>query len=172
MHIHMLLCCLQSNDEIYNIPRCQSVEDTIEEDAAKEDYVSRQNTKQLYSNFQLPYKVETTTLAKNNELDCKALLGEGGWPDVFEPSEMCCGLRKSELSASRTHPGSNGKGILITFLNPFLKISIKVKICRERSCQGMHRVLPTHNGKYVYYTHINFCHYLHYFYNYKCIQCK
>ena len=70
----MLLCCLESNDEIYNIPRCQSVEDTIEEDAAKEDSVSRQNTKQLYSNLQLPYKVETTTLAKNKGLDCKALL--------------------------------------------------------------------------------------------------
>ncbi|CAB4038150.1 Hypothetical predicted protein, partial [Paramuricea clavata] len=125
MHIHMLLCCLQNNDEIYNIPRCQSVEDTIEEDAAKEDSVSRQNTKQLYSNFQLPYKVETTTLAKNKELDCKALLGKGGWPDVFEPNEMCCGLCKSELSASRTHPASNGKGILITCLNPFRKISIK-----------------------------------------------
>ena len=115
-----------------------------------EDSVSRKNTKMLHANCRLSYKIDGAVLSKNRELDCKTLLGQSGWQNVFEPSDSNCGLCQSELGPSRSHPGSNGHGILITTLNPFRKIAVKVKMCHQKSCQAMHRVFPTEVGKLVY----------------------
>ena len=86
--------------------------------------------------------IDQATLARNKQLDCKMLQGEVGWPVVFEATQETCDLCHSELGRSRCHPGADGNGILITCINPFRKIKILVKMCREKSCQAMHRVMP------------------------------
>ncbi len=146
IHIHMLLCCLQNQDEIDKV-----YVDTEETNLVQEDSVSRQNTRLLYKNLKLPYNIDEDSLAKNKELDSVTLFGlrQNGWPEVFEPSQNNCELCQSILGPSRCHPGSKGNGILITCLNPFRKITIKVKICQEKSCQAIHRVCPVEVGKHM-----------------------
>ena len=145
----MLLCCLRPQDVLpqKEEERYEDIAVSVEEGSAEES-VSRKNTKRLHANFRLPYEVEEVTMTKNRELDCKTSLGQSGWPDVFEPNDMNCGLCGFELGVSRSHPGSNGNGILITCLNPFRRIQVKVKMCKEKSCQAMHRVVPTEVGMY------------------------
>ena len=146
IHIHMLLCCLNNED---GISSKDVLPDPDEIEIANLDSVSRQNTRRLYEGFTLPYVIDQATLARNKQLDCKTLQGEVGWPVVFEPTQETCDLCHSELGRSRCHPGANGNGILITCINPFRKIKILVKMCQEKSCQAMHRVMPTESGMYI-----------------------
>lgn len=149
IHIHVLLCCLQAKDKEVSVQSTseslETVVPVVEEKEASS--TSRVNTLQLHSGFELPYEIPEAFLLKNKELDSQTLLGQSGWPELFEPGETCCVLCKSALSASRCHPGSNGDGILFTDLNPFRKIKIKVKICCDEACQAIHRVIPSDIGK-------------------------
>jgi hypothetical protein len=154
MHIHMLLCCMKTRETVStDIPDDVDDSDAVAKkkkvEKHQEDSVSRQATKKLYADFKLPYKIDVATLTMNEELECKTVLGQDGWPDVFEPNEECCSLCKSDLGTSRPHPGSGGEGILITSLNPFKNIHIKVKMCSNASCKAMHRVFPTNYGMYT-----------------------
>ena len=108
--------------------------DIGETDLVQEESVSRQSTRLLYKNLKLPYNIDEDSLAKNKVLDSVTLFGFGknGWPEVFEPSQNNCELCLSILGPSRCHPGSKGNEMLLTCLNPFRKITIKVKICQEK----------------------------------------
>ena len=120
IHIHMLLCWL-SNEELETNKTVQVSSKKESVDKVVKDSLSCQSTRWLYENFYLPYEIGMAFIKKNRELDSKTYLSQFGWQDVFEPSEVCCGLCNSGLGSSRPHTGLNGNGILLTFQNPFLK---------------------------------------------------
>ena len=82
---------------------------------------------------------------------CCTLLGvDNGWPDCFSPDdEFNCVLCSSLLGDLRTHPGQaqNTPCYLITELNPFKKVQIKVKICSSPTCSAMHQASVEKLGK-------------------------
>ena len=99
----------------------------------------------------LPYELPHDLLDAIAKRGACTLLGlDNGWPDCFGPDDAFnCGLCSSPLGDSRTHPGQaqNTPCYLITELNPFKKVEIKVKICLSPTCSAMHQASVEKLGK-------------------------
>ena len=99
----------------------------------------------------LPYELPHDLLDAISKRDACTLLGiDNGWPDCFSPDDAFnCGLCSSPLGGPRTHPGQaqNTPCYLITELNPFKKVQIKVKICSSPTCSAMHQASVEKLGK-------------------------
>ncbi len=72
---------------------------------------------------------------------------DSGWPQQFLPGDEICQLCSSPLSEPMFHPGQKGKSYLLTEMNPFKEIMIKVKFCQNSQCRAMHQSFPTDIGK-------------------------
>ena len=99
----------------------------------------------------LPYELPHDLLDAISKRDACTLLGvDNGWPDYFSPDDaFYCVLCSSLLGDPRTHPGQaqNTPCYLITELNPFKKVQIKVKICSSPTCSAMHQASVEKLGK-------------------------
>ena len=74
--------------------------------------------------------------------DACTLLGSGeGWPDSFTPDMENCQLCGSPLGDAAVHPGQSipNTTYLITELNPFKHVHIRIKFCSSHSCSAMHQ---------------------------------
>ena len=80
--------------------------------------------------------------------DSCSLLGvSGGWPMVFLPLDECCGLCHSPLGKETNHPGQQSNdAYLITELNAFSKVDVKVKTCSSKDCLAIHQPFPVDIG--------------------------
>ena len=97
----------------------------------------------------LPYDIDKTTLHTALQMDANSLMGfNSGWPEQFVPQNKFCQLCASPLSEPMSHQGQNGKSYLLTELNPFMKIEIKVKVCRNGDCKAMHQAFSTTIGEF------------------------
>jgi hypothetical protein len=81
------------------------------------------------------------------------LLGVGdGWPDCFIPNELIkCELCGSLLGNPCAHPGQaqNTSCYLLTELNPFKRVEIRVKFCSSPTCSAMHQASVEKLGKII-----------------------
>ena len=85
----------------------------------------------------------------STEKDAKSVLGaDSGWPREFVPTDEVCKLCSSPLSQAMCHPGQKGKSYLLTEMNPFKEIEIRVKVCKNIQCKAMHQSFPTDIGKH------------------------
>ena len=74
--------------------------------------------------------------------DACTLLGSGeGWPNNFTPEMKNCQLCGSPLRDAAVHPGQSipNTTYLITELNPFKHVHIRIKFCSSHSCSAMHQ---------------------------------
>ena len=102
--------------------------------------VSRTSTVKLNLASWYPYHIPLHIINAAHDCDCNTWKGtDGGWPKEFIPQDQNCRLCGAYLRPPRCHPGSQGKGLLITNMNPFLEVSIKVKMCEKVDCQAMHQ---------------------------------
>jgi hypothetical protein len=109
--------------------------------------LSRSSTLELYKDRKLPYKFDNKLLREIVKRDSNSALELlGGWPDVFFPDEQYCSLCNSELSPPTSHPGQSGNSYLLTECNPFKKVCIQVKFCKNKQCKAMYQVFPIHAG--------------------------
>ena len=75
---------------------------------------------------------------------------EGSWPSLFQPSVDNCGLCESPLGCPINHPGQqSNSAYLVTELNPFKKVDVKVRVCQSRQCMAIHQPFPADIGKVI-----------------------
>ena len=111
--------------------------------------VQRQSTILLADKVRkLLYKVPRELLRGIMARDSCSLLGvSGGWPMVFLPLDECCGLCHSPLGKETNHPGQQSNdAYLITELNAFSKVDVKVKTCSSKDCLAIHQPFPVDIG--------------------------
>ncbi|CAB4033203.1 Hypothetical predicted protein, partial [Paramuricea clavata] len=90
----------------------------------------------------LPYILPHDLLQSVAKRDACTLLGVGEmWPNSFIPDLENCQLCGSVLGDTCIHPGQsqNNPCYLLTELNPFKQVDIKVKFCSSRDCYAMHQ---------------------------------
>ena len=90
----------------------------------------------------LPYVLPHDLLQSISHRDACTLLGSGeGWPDNFTPEMENCQLCGSPLGDAAVHPGQSipNTTYLITELNPFKHVHIRIKFCSSHSCSAMHQ---------------------------------
>ena len=110
--------------------------------------LSRTSTIALNMEHKLPYVIPKEILDKIAENDSRRYLSgdaeNAGWPLVIIPDNENCSLCGSVLGQPRSHPGQKmgEHGFYVTNVNPFLPVSILVKICSNPLCKGMHQVFP------------------------------
>ena len=106
----------------------------------------RTKTIDLQMTKELPYKVSPDILRKPDMI-CLAsneLLS-------FEPSQLYCQLCQYVLGDSVFPQGcssNGGNGVLLTNNDPFRKINIKLKKCRNPICGGINPLFPIDQGKH------------------------
>ena len=114
--------------------------------------VSRTSTVKLNLANWYPYHIPLHVINAPRDCDCNTCKGaDGGWPKEFIPEEQNCRLCGADLRPPRCHPGSQGKGFLLTNMNPFLEVNIKVKICGKVECQAMHQPQVYDLGKLIHF---------------------
>ena len=100
--------------------------------------VTRTSTVKLNLASWYPYHIPLNIINAARDCDCNTWKDTGGgWPKEFIPQDQNCRLCGTHLRPPRCHPGSQGKGLLITNMNPFLEVNIKVKMCERVDCQAM-----------------------------------
>ena len=115
--------------------------------------IQRQSTVTLAEKCRkLRYQIPRVLLRSIMTRDSCTLFGiEGAWPEFFCPEEENCALCGSSLGPVSNHPGQrSADSYLITELNPFKKIDIKVKTCTSKDCLAMHQRFPVDIGKCLY----------------------
>ena len=66
---------------------------------------------------------------------------------VFLPLDEYCGLCHSPLGQETNHPGQQSNdAYLITELNAFSKVDVKVKTCSSKDCLAIHQPFPVDIG--------------------------
>lgn len=109
---------------------------------------ARDNAIEIALARQLPYKFEKETIDTILEHDVNTWKDiPHGWPEVFVPSYSNCQKCGFPLSPPKYHSGKRGNSYLITELNPFKIIDIKVKTCSNLTCQTMHQAVPFEIGE-------------------------
>ena len=107
--------------------------------------IQRQSTVTLAEKCRkLPYQIPRVLLRSIMTRDSCRLFGiEGAWPEFFCPEEENCALCGSSLGPVSNHPGQrSADSYLITELNPFTKIDIKVKTCTSKDCLAIINGFP------------------------------
>ncbi|XP_028417949.1 HMG domain-containing protein 3-like [Dendronephthya gigantea] len=142
IHLHMYCLAQQSKEtEPSSLPDNPTEEEQLPDINSKAS--ARDYTVDIALARQLPYKFEKTTIETILEHDVNTWKGiSDGWPEVFVPCCSDCQKCGSPLSPPKSHPGKKGNCYLITDLNPFKLISIKVKMCSNSACQAMHQAVP------------------------------
>ena len=117
-----------------------------------EDSLQRKSTILLaYKTRSLPYQFPPHLLHSIMARDSCTLFGvEGSWPSLFQPSVDNCGLCESPLGRLINHPGQqSNSAYLVTELNPFKKVDVKVRVCQSRQCMAIHQPFPADIGKVI-----------------------
>ena len=117
-----------------------------------EDSLQRKSTILLaYKTRSLPYQFPRHLLHSIMARDLCTLFGvEGSWPSLFQPSVDNCGLCESPLGRPINHPGQqSNSAYLVTELNPFKKVDVKVRVCQRRQCMAIHQPFPADIGKVI-----------------------
>ena len=117
--------------------------------ASASNSIQRQSTVLLADKVRkLPYEIPRELLRSIMTKDSCSLLGvSGGWPMVFLPVDEYCGLCHSPLGKETNHPGQQSNdAYLITELNAFSKVDVKVKTCSSKDCLAIHQPFPVDIG--------------------------
>ena len=117
-----------------------------------EDSLQRKSTIILaYKTRSLPYQFPRQLLHSIMARDSCTLLGvEGSWPSLFQPSVDNCGLCESPLGHLINHPGQQtNSAYLVTELNPFKKVDVKVRVCQSKLCMAIDQPFPADIGKVI-----------------------
>ncbi|XP_028418841.1 HMG domain-containing protein 3-like [Dendronephthya gigantea] len=148
IHVHMLLCLGivkkdspamgNANDE----PTHNAVNAENEDHQQVSESLSRSNTIELNMKRSLPTPIPKEIICKPGVIDSSP----AGWPEILEPSETLCGLCSSPLGEGKAHHGSRGKSYLLTELNPFKEIKVRVKMCTNTNCSAMNQIFPYELG--------------------------
>ena len=159
-HLHMLKCALNlklddefASQEMQDVGSPATVPvDVIPDVAPNEQGIestSRKLSVKLALSRKISYNVGKDMLEKISKMDANSFLGlvDKGWPEEFIPNNTERQLCNSVLSSAMTHLGQKGKSYLLTELNPFKSISIRVKMCRNSKCKAMHQPLLYDIGK-------------------------
>ena len=156
IHVSVLLACFSLECSSDGVIRVFDDSDKLESEG---DMINSSNKSQA----ELTKRLSTIKLAEKIKMlprdlldaiskrDACMLLGvDNGWPDCFSPDDAFnCVLCSSLLGDPHTHPGQaqNTPCYLITELNPFKKVQIKVKICSSPTCSAMHQASVEKLGK-------------------------
>ena len=158
-HVNILCCVLRekkptSYGSSTSTTSTSESEQVVAEEAVppkpegKASSTSRASTITLNAYRALPYQIPLHILRRLSEMESKTHLKvEGGFPDLFQPSETVCGLCKSNLNAPRIHSGGKGEGYIICDLVPFKRVQVRVRYCSNRQCQAMHQPSLYEYGK-------------------------
>ena len=117
-----------------------------------EDSLQRKSTILLaYKTRSLPYQFPRHLLDSIMARDSCTLFGvEGSWPSLFQPSVDNCGLCESPLGRPINHPGQqSNSAYLVTELNPFKKVDVKVRVCQSKQCMAIDQPFPADIGKVI-----------------------
>ena len=160
-HLHMLKCALGSEKDLANIQEEQDVGSStatlpvdvvpiVAQNERGTETISRRSSVNLSLSRKIPYDVGKDILEHISIMDANCLLGlvDQAWPEEFVPNNNQCELCNCVLSSAISHPGQKGRSYLLTELNPFKDISIRVKICQNSECKAMHQPLPYDIGKW------------------------
>jgi len=159
LHLHILFASLQqfpSTDAESSIdPSAASSSSSSEPSIVvstpnSEDGLQRKSTILLADKRRsLPYQIPRDLLRAIMARDSCTLFGvEGSWPSLFLPSENHCGLCASPLGPAINHPGQqSNSSYLISELNAFTKVDIKVRTCGNKECMAIHQPFPVDIGK-------------------------
>lgn len=159
IHTSILHACLISSlDTLATDINADSA--NLESDASvRNEENSRELTKRLSTlrlaekSKALPYELSHDLLESILKRDARTLLGVGdGWPDCFIPNELIkCELCGSLLGNPCAHPGQaqNTSCYLLTELNPFKRVEIRVKFCSSPTCSAMHQASVEKLGKII-----------------------
>ena len=160
-HLHMLKCALKlRSDKDVTKQEEQDVRspvnvsgdvipDVVADEQLGNESISRRSSVLLALSRKIPYNVSKDVLERISKLDANCLLGlvNKGWPEEFAPHNTDCQLCNSDVSSAIRHPGQKGKSYLLTELNSFKTIAIKVKVCQNKECKAIHQSLPYDIGK-------------------------
>uniref|UniRef100_A0A7M5UYH7 HMG domain-containing protein n=2 Tax=Clytia hemisphaerica TaxID=252671 RepID=A0A7M5UYH7_9CNID len=140
VHLHLVILARQICEGIYdaNVEETDHDKKEVENEnktGASETPHYDSTVKKLMSNT-IPYNIPPNVVRLSDQMvvpEQERL--------VFESKESVCSLCQGQLSESMYPQGCNsinGNGILITNTNPFIKIDIKIRKCRQSSCKAVH----------------------------------
>lgn len=159
IHINMLRSCLPRRTEPPATANCPAIKPAsapiTESDSVSSSKTKRLSTLLLAEKVRvLSYIIPHSVLESIAKRDACTLLGVGeGWPITFAPNDIndcqLCGLPLGDVC---NHPGqaNNNPIYLITELNPFKIVSVKVRFCSARNCLAMHQASVEKLGKYIF----------------------
>ena len=147
LHLHLLFASLQQfSSPVSTSPESSAVPQTSGDSSS----LQRKSTVLLAEKCRkLPYHISKDLLRGIISRDACSLFGvQGSWPDLFYPAEEHCGLCGSPLGHLTNHPGQKSHDTyLITELNAFKKVDVKVKTCLNKNCLAIHQPFPIDIGK-------------------------
>ena len=161
IHVSILHACLikSNSDTSQSTDNCPNSADANLSNATdnsndQHELTQRISTLQLAEKTKaLPYKLPQHLLESVSRRDACTLLGVGEeWPDCFVPDSTHCELCGAPLGSICVHPGQakNAPCYLITELNPFKKVEIRVKFCLASKCSAMHQATVEKIGMILY----------------------
>lgn len=147
IHKHILRCALQcssGNEETGEGNVAEALSTSEAESNRQGMSISRKSSIQLAFSRKLPYEIDREILLNISQMDAKCVsdIKDEGWPEQFSPHYDVCQLCNGVLSPPMSHPGQKGKSYLLTELNPFKSIDVKVRMCQNGECKAMHQSLP------------------------------
>ena len=156
LHLHLLFASLEQFQQAGPSNASPSAASETSEPSTVEPSPNLEDSSQRISTIllahetrRLPYHIPRDLLRSIMKRDSNTLFGvEGSWPILFLPRENQCGLCGSSLGLPTNHPGQQTNNTyLITELNPFKKVDVKVKTCISKECLAMHQPFPQDVGK-------------------------
>ena len=147
IHKHILRCALQcssGNEETGEGNVAEALSTSEAESNRQGMSISRKSSIQLAFSRKFPYEIDREILLNISRMDAKCVsdIKDEGWPEQFAPHYDVCQLCNGVLSPPMSHPGQKGKSYLLTELNPFKSIDVKVRMCQNGECKAMHQSLP------------------------------
>ena len=145
IHVHLPSCCLglQKSTPIekqLEPASTSAISAGVDQEVEAASSVSRLATIRLNMSRKFPYNVPLDLINIARNADYRTFCGmDGGWPSQFIPEEVICLLCGSALGEPRCHPSSRGKALLLTNINAFLSVDVRVKMCSNKDCQAMHQ---------------------------------
>ena len=142
LHAHLLSCCLG----LWKSPPTREQQEQVPTPAVSghesgtASSVARLATIGLNSTRRFPCNIPIDMINTARNADCRTFCAvDGGWPREFIPDEVNCRLCGSALGQPRCHPGSKGKAVLLTNINPFLSVDLRIRMCSNKDCRAMHQ---------------------------------
>ncbi len=156
IHISILHACLTSTSGLDTPTDCSDPANLESETENTRELTKRLSTLRLAEKTKaLPYELPHDLLESISKRDACTFLGVGeGWPESFIPDDKVnCELCGSLLGHPCIHPGQaqNTSCYLLTELNPFKRVEIRVKFCSSPTCSAMHQAPVEKLGKILMY---------------------